>query len=375
MSSPKSPKSDRGGATSSPKSPPKSSPQAPGETDVPATEASHPTNTQIPFDEDTGEEGDSAYGDDGSILSSTASLSESIFDYRSIHGRTFQNSKTTEYWGPNDDRQNNGLDIAHHFMVMLKGDRLFEAPLARPSHILDIGTGTGIWAIDMADTYPSAEIIGTDISPIQPTWVPPNCLFQIEDAQLEWTFRPETFDFVHIRALYGSISDWGELYQQAYKALVPGGWFENMEINIHLHSDIPAIRDDPDHIFKRWAKVFWEATDLMNKTLRIAMNGTMRKHMDEAGFENVVEKTYQVPCGAWSSDPRMKKIGAYNLAFMDESLEGFALFMLKEIMGWEYAKVQMFVLEMRRAIRNPKIRPYYLMTNVYGQKPGSGAPA
>jgi hypothetical protein len=27
---------------------------------------------------------------------------------------------------------------------------------------------------DFADEYPNAEVIGTDISPIQPSWVPPN---------------------------------------------------------------------------------------------------------------------------------------------------------------------------------------------------------
>lgn len=142
-----------------------------------------------------------------SVLSSTASLSESIFDYRSIHGCTFQNSRTTEYWGPNDDRQNNGLDIAHHFMMMLKGDRLFDAPIDRPKRVLDVGTGTGILAMDMADAYPSAQITGTDISPIQPTWVPPNCIFQIEDVhhwRLLWTplgnpteCNPLKVSFVH----------------------------------------------------------------------------------------------------------------------------------------------------------------------------------
>lgn len=49
--------------------------------------------------------------------------------------------------------------------------KLHLAPLdAKPHRILDVGTGTGIWAIEMADRYPSAEIIGTDLSPTQPSW-------------------------------------------------------------------------------------------------------------------------------------------------------------------------------------------------------------
>ncbi|KAI5455628.1 S-adenosyl-L-methionine-dependent methyltransferase [Mariannaea sp. PMI_226] len=226
---------------------------------------------QIPYDEH--DEDDSPL-DYESLISSTTSLAESILDYRNIHGRTFQSSKTTEYWGPNDDKQNNGLDIAHHFITMLLGDRLFEAPIGKtPSKILDVGTGTGIWAIDMADAYPCTEIIGIDISPVQPSWVPPNCTFHVDDAQLEWTFTPESIDFVHIRALYGSISDWNKLYDQAYKTMTPGGWIEDFEMNITLYSDLPEIKNDPSHIFKQWATVFLEALDRIGKTGRIGMDG------------------------------------------------------------------------------------------------------
>ena len=52
--------------------------------------------------------------------------------------------------------------------------------------ILDIGTGTGIWAIDMADLYPSAVVTGTDLSPTQPSWVPPNVRFEVDDFKDEW---------------------------------------------------------------------------------------------------------------------------------------------------------------------------------------------
>lgn len=51
------------------------------------------------------------------------------------------------------------------------GNRLFLAPIGEePGKILDVGTGTGIWAIEMGDDYPSAEILGTDLSPTQPSW-------------------------------------------------------------------------------------------------------------------------------------------------------------------------------------------------------------
>ena len=245
---------------------------------------------------------------------------------------------------------------------MTLGDRLFAAPIdGEPSKILDVGTGTGIWAIDMADTYPLAEVVGTDISPIQPTWVPPNCFFRVEDAQLEWTYPADNFDFVHIRALLGCIDDWPRLYRQVHTALKPGGWFEHYEFTVTLYSDVPEVRDDPNHIFKRWSKAAMEAADRIGKTMRIGVGDQLSQLMHEAGFVNVVQKHYHVPSGAWSSDAKLKTIGAYNLAFLDASLEGFMLFLLREVMGWEYEKIQLFLMEMRKAIRNPKIRPYYVL--------------
>lgn len=41
-------------------------------------------------------------------------------------------------------------------------------PEAKINRVLDLGTGTGIWAIDYADEHPEAKVIGVDLSPIQP---------------------------------------------------------------------------------------------------------------------------------------------------------------------------------------------------------------
>jgi len=53
----------------------------------------------------------------------------------------------------------------HEIFLRIQNGRLHDAPIGkRPHKILDVGTGTGIWAIDMADAYPSAEVIGTDLT-------------------------------------------------------------------------------------------------------------------------------------------------------------------------------------------------------------------
>jgi hypothetical protein len=67
---------------------------------------------------------------------------------------------------------------------MLKG-KLYLAPVPTPQRVLDVGTGTGIWVIEFgmnpclimskpiltlfrATQNPSADVLGIDLSPIQP---------------------------------------------------------------------------------------------------------------------------------------------------------------------------------------------------------------
>lgn len=89
------------------------------------------------------------------------------------------------YAYPNDGAEQERLQAQSDALTQLFDGNLFFAPLHRtgpPRRILDVATGTGDWAIQMGDAFPSSEIIAIDLSPIQPDDVPPNVSFYVEDA-------------------------------------------------------------------------------------------------------------------------------------------------------------------------------------------------
>ncbi|CAN9473384.1 unnamed protein product [Alternaria alternata] len=51
----------------------------------------------------------------------------------------------------------------------------------------------------------------------QPTFTAPNVKFELDDVQLEWTYQPNSFDYIHVRCMLGAIQDWAHLYREIYK--------------------------------------------------------------------------------------------------------------------------------------------------------------
>lgn len=66
--------------------------------------------------------------------------------------------------------------------------------------------------------YPSASIIGVDLGPIQPSWVPANVRFEVDDVEDTWMYQANYFDYVHIKLMVsGSIADPKKLFTQAFQ--------------------------------------------------------------------------------------------------------------------------------------------------------------
>ncbi|KAH6951924.1 S-adenosyl-L-methionine-dependent methyltransferase [Fusarium avenaceum] len=310
---------------------------------------------QLTEENDAQDDTDSTLSDNAS---STASLASSILQYRTLHGRSYQSERgNTNYWGPIDDLQREAMDIKLQLTTLC---------LVVNKAAVDIGTGTGIWAIEFADMFPNASVVGTDLAPIQPTWIPPNLEFQIDDCTQEWSFASASLDYVHIRWLVGSIVDWTALFKQAYKSLKPGGYVESYEPGSRVESDDGTVREGS--ALSQWEKFFVEGGLKLGRPFTIFEEGIQKAAMREAGFVDIEERDFKNPVGGWPKDPKQRSIGQYTQAAFEQDAKGTVLHMATSL-GWTEGEITVFVAHLKRDIRSPKIHSYYRQKVVWGRKP------
>lgn len=189
----------------------------------------------------------------------------------------------------------------------------------------------------MADAYPSARVIGTDLSPIQPLFIPPNCAFEIEDLNLSWTFPPAHFDFIHIRELFGCVADWDYFFAQTYEATKPGGYVEILEHSVWPVSDDDTVNEKS--FFTLWGKTVIEMGERFGKSFEIWEQS--KEKMEKAGFVDVQEVRYKWPMNGWPSPEhrthgndgnmtwkQLREIGVWNQLRLYDGIEGFMIRLL-----------------------------------------------
>ncbi|KAF9873172.1 hypothetical protein CkaCkLH20_09335 [Colletotrichum karsti] len=332
---------------------------------APARATSDPSS-ETTSAEDTGpSDTDSSLGIDPQ--SSTISLRSSILKYREENGRTYHAYKDGAYLIPNDERESERLDLQHHLFLLTFDDRLHLAPLDTenpPQRVLDIGTGTGIWAADFADTYPESFVVGIDLSPIQPAFIPPNVSFQIDDIEEEpWTFS-QRFDFVHSRMMTSAIADFPKLFRQSYENLNPGGWIEVTDI-------APITCDDgtlgEETALFRWSRDLLKGTQTIGRSFDGAK--LYKKQLEEAGFVNVTERVFKWPQNRWPRDPRYKELGLWTLENITSGLEALSVAVYTRVLGWSKESVDVLLAHVRKDMKNEAIHSYWPIYVVYGQKP------
>jgi SAM-dependent methyltransferase len=250
------------------------------------------------------------------------------------------------------------LDILHHIHLLQLNGALHTAPLGEDfsGHVLDLGAGTGIWAMDMGDSYPSATIRGVDLSPTQSGWVPPNVYFEIDDVEEPWTYSRK-FDYIHSKIMAGSIRNWPYLVQQCFDNLNPGGWveFADWDYTPFLPD---GTADTRDNWVVRWHKLMMDTC--LEKTGATARPGPhIKKWVSDAGFEDVKEIVFQVPIGSWPKDPKLKEVGRYYKSSLDEGIEGISLRIFTQLAGMSVEETCVTNAMFRKAMK--EINFYHLL--------------
>ncbi|KAH6963207.1 methyltransferase [Fusarium avenaceum] len=318
--------------------------------------------------DNTFNDADSALVDDAG--SDITSLRSSILQYREENGRTYHAYKDGAYVLPNDEIENERLDLQHHLFLLTFDEKLHASPLPKTlKRAFDAGCGTGIWAIEFADEHPECEVIGVDLSPIQPVAIPPNASFFVDDLEEPWDYS-QKFDFVFARFLTGSIRDWPKFFNQSFKNLNPGGRIEMIDILYPLQSDDGTLTKDSTSF--KWSELLLDIFTRNNTPMDSALK--YKEQLEEAGFVdiNIVKRKW--PTNHWPKDPKHKQIGIWTQQNALDALEALSLAVFTRPegrggLGWSKGEVGTFLTDVRKDIKNVNIHSYWPIWSVYATKP------
>lgn len=255
-------------------------------------------------------------------------------------------------------------DLQHHLFRLTMDGKLYAAPVKNPLHVLDIATGTGIWAIEVAQENRHTNVIGTDLSAIEPTNLVSNCKFLVHDCEDEWHF-PQKFDLIHGRALLSCFFNPRKVMASIFDALSPNSYFELQDICFPCkYSDGTLSGTSLD----KWQSLIIEGLRNLGKDFeKVKEYGS---YMHEAGFVDIVERKYTWAIGPWIMGKKEKIQGKlWGQNFLD-GIHGWSMAIITRGMKWEAEDVEKLLDEVRKEVANwREVHAYVEMYVVYGRKP------
>ncbi|RQM04560.1 hypothetical protein DH86_00004211 [Scytalidium sp. 3C] len=307
--------------------------------------------------EDSDDDRDSAYASE-EMSAYSASLTSSIRNHIHENGLRYHafHADSAYYFFPNDENEQNRDDIKHAMTVMLCGGRLHFAPIGdNPQSILDL----------VADRYPSATVEGVDLSAIQPTYVPPNLKFIVDDIEGEWIYPPNSMDYIHMRHVAQTIRNKPQLLERAYEALKPGGYFEFQEILYYPYCDDGTMTDP--YAFKDWI-------DQLNQGIANLGGDNygaakLAQQMRDAGYVNVKETVLKLPFGTWPKTRMHKRAGLYWRVAVSDGLRNISSRVFTVGLGWKIEELDVYLVEVRKSLTDTSKHVYFPLYVGYGQKP------
>ncbi|KAL0946581.1 hypothetical protein HGRIS_012783 [Hohenbuehelia grisea] len=247
--------------------------------------------------------------------------------YRWVHGRAL-NSLNPRYMLPVDADAIKRSEFHHRMLQFLFNGKNYVGPVKevlQPSQqrrVLDLGTGGGFWAIDMADEFPRAEVIGVDLAPIQPRSVPPNCTFELCDLD-QWNlpYPDNHFDLIHARSMHTGIHNYPRLLHEIGRLLRPGGLVILIEPDlIPIVDGKPAPQLTDTSSSQGWL-AFWDTyrACLVQQGIDVTVPSRLPELLAATNiFQHVVTQDGNIPIGFYPPDQLSLTVGQF--AWMDYDL-------------------------------------------------------
>ncbi|KAE9394482.1 S-adenosyl-L-methionine-dependent methyltransferase [Gymnopus androsaceus JB14] len=206
--------------------------------------------------------------------------------------RTEKDSVVSTYFLPSDEDERFRLNRQSRYLTNNACDgKLICVPLTLlpGDEILESGTGTGIWLIDLAKDLPATiSLTGTDIEsrlfPIHGQH-PPNISFfsySVTDLPKSWDNK---FKLINQRLLTPALKreQWGSAILELYRVLTPGGWIQLLESG-------PEIK--LDHSGPNMTRIVNSLVSLHNMKGSVHdLQYIIDQRLANAGFVNVQRKT------------------------------------------------------------------------------------
>lgn len=203
------------------------------------------------------------------------------------------------YMFPADLQEINRLDFQHYLLRhAFRGN--YAAPIEHPESILDVGTGTGRWAREMAAQFPSSNVVGFDIVPppvdteprmdMRMDMGPHNYRFVQGNVLDGLPFPDASFAFVHMRLMVLALpaDRWPFVVGELVRVTRPGGWVESVEYGGEKQGG-PAITQ-----LMQWGT---QASAL--RGIDTAYSTRVGELFRTAGLDHVHTREVDIPLGAY----------------------------------------------------------------------------
>nr|QFQ50463.1 methyltransferase-domain protein [Aspergillus pachycristatus] len=245
-------------------------------------------------------------------------------------------------------------------------ESLIYAPHPTNGRFLDLGCGTGIWAIEVANKYPDAFVAGVDLAPIQPPNHPKNCEFYAPfDFEAPWAMGEDSWDLIHLQMGCGSVMGWPNLYRRIFAHLRPGAWFEQVEIDFEPRCDDRSLDGTA---LRHWYDCLKQATAETMRPIAHSSRDTI-KDLQDAGFTEIDHQIVGLPLNPWHQDEHERKVARwYNLA-VSESIENLSLAPFSRVYRWPLERIQQLAADVKSEAFNKEIHAYNILHIYQARKP------